>query len=70
MAGALHPVGSGRRDCRLGNRTGAMVLSDVLAVLFGVLLGTLASVPVALIIAASARQPRDMVDFGGWYPPD
>ena len=30
-----------------------MVLNDVLAVLFGVLLGTLASVPVALVIAAS-----------------
>ena len=47
-----------------------MVLNDVLAVLFGVLLGTLASVPVALVIVASTRQPRDVVDFGGWYPPD
>lgn len=47
-----------------------MVLNDILAVLFGVLLGTLASVPVALVIAASARQPRDVVDFTGWTPPD
>ena len=40
-----------------------MVLNDVLAVLFGVLLGTLASVPVALVIVASTRQPRDVVDL-------
>ena len=35
-----------------------MVLNDVLAVLFGVVLGTLASVPVALVIAASTARPR------------
>ena len=47
-----------------------MVLNDVLAVLFGVVLGVLASVPVALVIAASTRQPRNLVDFTGWTPPD
>lgn len=45
-------------------------MSDFLAVAIGVLFGVLASVPVALVIAASTRQPRDVCDFSGWYPPD
>ena len=45
-------------------------MNDILAVLFGVALGTLATVPVALVIAVSTRQPRDMIDFTGWTPPD
>ena len=45
-------------------------MNDILAVLFGVALGVLASVPVALVIAVSTRQPRDVVDFTGWTPPD
>ena len=45
-------------------------MNDILAVLFGVALGVLASVPVALVIAASTRQPRDVVDFTGWTQPD
>lgn len=45
-------------------------MSDFLAVAIGVVMGVLASVPVAMVIAASTRQPRDVVDFTGWYPPD
>ena len=45
-------------------------MNDILAVLFGVVLGVLASVPVALVIVVSARQPRDVVDFTGWTQPD
>ena len=37
-------------------------MNDILAVLFGVLLGTLATVPGALVIAVSTRQPLDMID--------
>ena len=33
-------------------------MNDVLAVLFGVALGTLATVPVALVIAVSTAPPR------------
>ena len=45
-------------------------MSDFLAVAIGVLLGVLASVPVAMVIAVSTRRPRDVCDFSGWYPPD
>lgn len=45
-------------------------MNDFLVVAIGVLLGVLASVPVAMVIAASTRQSWDMVDFTGWYPPD
>ena len=45
-------------------------MNDIVAVAIGVVLGTLASVPVALVIAASTARPRDVVDFTGWYPPD
>ncbi len=45
-------------------------MNDVLAVVIGLALGVLASVPVAMVIAASTRQPRDVCDFSGWYPPD
>ena len=47
-------------------------MNDVLAVLFGVVLGVLASVPVALVIAASTTHgpARSHPDFTGWYPPD
>ena len=33
-------------------------MNDILAVLFGVALGTLATVPVALVIAVSTARPR------------
>ena len=33
-------------------------MNDILAVLFGVALGVLASVPVAMVIAASTARPR------------
>lgn len=45
-------------------------MSDVLAVVIGLFLGVSAGIPVALIIAISTRQPRDVVDFTGWCPPD
>lgn len=45
-------------------------MSDFLAVVIGVLLGVLASVPVAMVIAASTRQPWDICDLSGWIPPD
>ena len=45
-------------------------MSDTLAVIIGVFLGVLASVPVAMVVAISARQPRDVVDFTGWTPLD
>ena len=45
-------------------------MNDTLAVIIGVFLGVLASVPVAMVVAISARQPRDVVDFTGWTPPD
>jgi hypothetical protein len=41
-------------------------MNDILAVLFGVLV----SVPVALVVVAAMRQPRDVIDFTGWAPPD
>ena len=37
-------------------------MNDILEVLFGVLLGTLASVPVALVIAVSTARPRGRRD--------
>ena len=37
-------------------------MNDILAVLFGVLLGVLASVPVALVIAASTARPHPRRD--------
>lgn len=45
-------------------------MNDTLAVAIGVVLGILASVPVAMVIAVSTRQPRDVCDFTGWCPPD
>ena len=37
-------------------------MTDILAVLFGVVLGVLASVPVALVIAVSTARPRGRRD--------
>ena len=37
-------------------------MNDILAVLFGVVLGVLASVPVALVIAASTARPHPRRD--------
>ena len=37
-------------------------MNDILAVLFGVLLGVLASVPVALVIAVSTARPHPRRD--------
>lgn len=47
-------------------------MSDFLAVAIGVLLGVLASVPVAMVIAASTThgRARSHPDFTGWTPPD
>lgn len=45
-------------------------MSDFLAVTIGVVLGVLASVPVAMVIAASTTRPRDTCDFTGWTQPD
>ena len=45
-------------------------MNDFLAVAIGVLLGVLGFVPTAIVVAIAARQPRDKVDFAGWYPPD
>lgn len=45
-------------------------MTDFLAVAIGVLLGVLASVPMTMAIAISTRQPRDVIDFTGWCPPD
>ena len=47
-------------------------MNDIVAVAIGVVLGVLASVPVALIIALSTTHgpARSHPDFAGWYPPD
>ena len=37
-------------------------MNDILAVLFGVVIGTLASVPVALVIAVSTARPHPRRD--------
>lgn len=36
----------------------------------GLLLLLSASIPVALVVVLAARQPRDVIDFTGWAPPD
>lgn len=38
--------------------------------LIGLLLLLSASIPVALVVVLATRQPRDVVDFTGWTPPD
>lgn len=45
-------------------------MTDLQIIAIGLFLGVSASIPVALIIAISTRQPRDVVDFTGWFPPD
>ena len=47
-------------------------MTDFLSVLLGIVLGVLASVPVAMVIAVSTTHgpARSHPDFAGWYPPD
>lgn len=45
-------------------------MTDAVSVIVSVFLGVSAAVPVALIVAMAMRQPRDVVDFAGWIPPD
>ena len=45
-------------------------MTDAVSVIVSVFLGVSVAVPVALIVAMAMRQPRDVVDFAGWIPPD
>ena len=49
---------------------GDCAVNDIVAVAIGVVLGVSAAIPVALVVVMAARQPRDMIDFTGWTPPD